>query len=74
MTTVLNSVFGAVMCISKTESLVIGLSTALGVEASNFLVHSEQEGISSVLQPSSIRGLATPWTHFVHLSLSSNSD
>ena len=25
----------------------------------------------SVLQPSSIRGLATPWTYFLHLSLSS---
>ena len=25
----------------------------------------------SVLQPSSIRGLATPWMHFLHLSLSS---
>jgi len=24
-----------------------------------------------VLQPSSIRGLATPWTYFLHLSLSS---
>ena len=27
--------------------------------------------ICSVLQPSSIRGLATPWTYFLHLSLSS---
>ena len=25
----------------------------------------------SVLQPSLIRGLATPWTYFLHLSLSS---
>ena len=25
----------------------------------------------SILQPSSIRGLATPWTYFLHLSLSS---
>ena len=28
--------------------------------------------ISSVLYPSSIPGLATPWTYFLHLSLSSN--
>ena len=27
--------------------------------------------ICSVLQPSSIRGLATPWTYFLHLSVSS---
>jgi len=26
--------------------------------------------LCSVLQPSSIRGLATPWTYFLHLSLS----
>ena len=28
------------------------------------------ELLRSVLQPSSIRGLATPWTYFLHLSLS----
>ena len=32
---------------------------------------STQGVFRSVLQPSSIRGLATPWTYFLHLSLSS---
>jgi len=32
---------------------------------------STQALFCSVLQPSSIRGLATPWTYFLHLSLSS---
>jgi len=34
-------------------------------------LHAGKIKLSSVLQPSSIRELATPWTYFLHLSLSS---
>jgi len=33
--------------------------------------HTHTCSVLSVLQPSSIRGLATPWTYFLHSSLSS---
>jgi len=41
------------------------VQVGLGVPLSNSVL------FCSVLHPSSIRGLATPWTYFLHLSLSS---